>query len=328
MSGKKPHDNLFQYVLSRPEHAAEHLKAQLPPEIVSMVRWETLSLQPGTFVDTDLEALHSDLLFEAKLSGRETLYLYLLCEHQSMPDPLLPIRLLRYMVRIWSRWLEQNKNKLPLPFLVPLVLYNGERRWNVPRDLAGLVAERHRESFASFLPDFTYVLQDLCRTPDEDIRGAVLYRLTLLWMKRGREEGFWEALPDFLSALLQLRAGPGGLRDIEALLRYLVMVSPREMPEDVRRLLTTELAPDAERWWMTWVEQVREEERKKAEEERKKAETRLLVKLRQRTLSMLQLKFGTLPEELVRAVEGAPEEQLDRIAERVPIVNHVEELLA
>jgi hypothetical protein len=103
--------------------------------------------------------------------------------------------------------------------------------------------------------------------------------------------------------------------------RYLVMVSPREMPEDVRRLLTTELAPDAERWWMTWVEQVREEERKKAE-------SRLLVKLRQRTLSMLQLKFGTLPDELVQVVEGAPEEELDRIAERVPVVNNVEELLA
>lgn len=55
---------------------------------------------------------------------------------------------------------------------------------------------------------------------------------------------------------------------------------------------------------------------------------RLLAKLRQRTLSMLRLKFGTLPDELVRAVESAPEEELDRIADRVPVVSRIEELLA
>jgi hypothetical protein len=56
---------------------------------------------------------------------------------------------------------------------------------------------------------------------------------------------------------------------------------------------------------MTWAEQL---ENKAREEER----VRMLKKQRQQALVMLQLKFGALPEDAVRTVEGASEEQLDR----------------
>lgn len=323
MSGEKVHDNLFKHTFSQLPAAREQLRAQLPEEIVRLIRWETLQLQPGSFVDTELAALHTDLLFHAELEGKGNTYLYLLFEHQSTPDPLLPLRLLRYMNRIWQRWLDDNDKALPLPWLVPLVLYNGQQHWNVAQHFAGLFPERNRTLFAPFLPDFTYRFQDLCRTDDGDLRGEVLRTLTLSWMKRGHEDGFWHKLPDYLSALKQLRDSTGALRDIEVLLRYLVLVNPRKIPDDIKRRLANDLAPQTERWWMTWAEQLKEEGR----EEGRKEQERLLAKVRQRTLSSLRRRFGPLPDEVVRKVETATEELLDIIDAGLDTADTLEALL-
>jgi predicted signal transduction protein with EAL and GGDEF domain len=102
------------------------------------------------------------------------------------------------------------------------------------------------------------------------------------------------------------------------------MVNPREMPEDVRRLLTAQLAPETERWWMTWAEQLQNEAKEKGREEER---VRLLAKIRQRTLAMLRLQFGTLPDALIQRLEEASEEELDRIAERIPTAGSLGEVL-
>lgn len=306
------HDSLFKHTFSQLPTAREQLQSQLPAEIAALVRWDTLSLRPGSFIDRELNALHTDLLFEAKLSGKGSVLLYLLFEHQSAPEPIMALRLLRYMLRIWSKWLDENEGSLPLPYLVPLVLYNGERRWDVSMQLSGLFPERHRGLFAPYVPEFTYRLLDLCRTPEEALRGTVLRTLTLVWLKRGHEDGFWQQLPGYLDALRQLRDSTGGLSDIEPLLRYLVSANPREIPDDIKRTLA-QFAPQTEGWFMTWAEQLREEGRNEERTRARERERILLSKMRQQALTLLRARFGDLPDALVRKVEAATEEQLDVI---------------
>jgi predicted transposase YdaD len=66
-----------------------------PAEIVALIDWPSLAVMPGSFVKTNLQKLHSDLLFSVRIGSRETM-LYLLFEHQSTPDlaasllPFLP----------------------------------------------------------------------------------------------------------------------------------------------------------------------------------------------------------------------------------------------
>jgi hypothetical protein len=69
MSGKTPHDNLFRLAFSQVPHATAHFRATLPPAVVEKVRWETLQLQPGSFVDPELQHLQSDVLYQARLVG-------------------------------------------------------------------------------------------------------------------------------------------------------------------------------------------------------------------------------------------------------------------
>ena len=40
---------------------------------------------------------------QATLDGRAA-FVYVLIEHQSSPDPMMPLRMLRYVMRIWERW--------------------------------------------------------------------------------------------------------------------------------------------------------------------------------------------------------------------------------
>ena len=94
-----PHDGFFKAVFSDPDKAGAFFRKHLPEDVVHRIEWSSLTVLPASFVKRDLQQSHSDLLFSVHLSGRETL-LYLVFEHQSTPDPLMPLRLLGYMVEI------------------------------------------------------------------------------------------------------------------------------------------------------------------------------------------------------------------------------------
>ena len=93
-----PHDVLVKKTLANPENAEGKLRAILPAKVATLVDWSTLKTERGSFVDLDAREWHTDLLFSAKLAGREAL-LYLLLEHQSTVDPWMPLWMLTYMGR-------------------------------------------------------------------------------------------------------------------------------------------------------------------------------------------------------------------------------------
>src|SRR5512140_1913349 len=95
----QPHDGLFKYAFSQREHAAGLLRAILPPDVIAALAWDTLKLEPGSFVDDALRARHTDLLFSVR-QGAAEVYLYTLIEHQRDVDPLLVFRGGVYMVRV------------------------------------------------------------------------------------------------------------------------------------------------------------------------------------------------------------------------------------
>ncbi|MEZ4238745.1 MAG: Rpn family recombination-promoting nuclease/putative transposase [Myxococcota bacterium] len=146
-----------------------HFRAALPVVVAEAARWETLELVPGSFVDEELVQVHSDVLHRVALHGGGELWLYVLFEHQSTVDALMPWRMLRYLVRIWERWHEARHGP-SLPFVVPLVLYHGERRWTAPVDFEAMFREGAvRDALLPHIPRLRYVLQDLSVVPG---RGA------------------------------------------------------------------------------------------------------------------------------------------------------------
>ncbi len=56
-------DGFFKAIFSQPQHATAFFKSHLPAEIVAQIDWPSLAVMPGSFVKTNLQKLHSDLLF-------------------------------------------------------------------------------------------------------------------------------------------------------------------------------------------------------------------------------------------------------------------------
>jgi hypothetical protein len=68
--------------------------------------------------------------------------------------------LLRYLVRIWD-FLGKQGGRVPLPVVLPLVLYHGKARWRISWSFSSLFAAP--EVLKPYVPEFTYLLTDLSR---------------------------------------------------------------------------------------------------------------------------------------------------------------------
>ncbi len=96
------HDHLVKYAFSDVENARGVLATSLPAAIVARIDLASLSLRPGSFVDENLSDCCSDILYSARISGRDGL-IYILWEHKSEPEPFTPLQVMRYMLRIWDQ---------------------------------------------------------------------------------------------------------------------------------------------------------------------------------------------------------------------------------
>src|SRR5262245_25068927 len=72
-----------------------------------LIDFNRIRLVPATFVQRDFRHVESDVVLLAPLRRAEgsrtrTLLVYILIEHQSEPDRLMPLRLLEYVVAIFK----------------------------------------------------------------------------------------------------------------------------------------------------------------------------------------------------------------------------------
>ena len=83
----QPHDKYFQRVFSNEQDAASLLRTCVPGALADTLKWSTLSLLRGRFVDDDWRRNETDMLYSVEREGTEPAVLvYVLLEHQSTPD--------------------------------------------------------------------------------------------------------------------------------------------------------------------------------------------------------------------------------------------------
>ena len=127
---QNPHDSLFKKALTHPQAAKEFLDIYLPLKIRKLVDTSTVKLEKDTFIDEDLKASYTDVLFSVKIDKQDG-FIYILAEHQSKPEHFMSFRLLKYMVRILDHYKAQNLEATHLPMILPLVIYNGKQKFQL-----------------------------------------------------------------------------------------------------------------------------------------------------------------------------------------------------
>lgn len=113
-----PHDAVFKKFLSHPETARDFLDIYLPAPLRELCDLNTLKLESGSFIEEDLRASYSDVLWSLKTRTGKG-YIYALIEHQSSPDAHMAFRLMRYAIAAMQNHLDAGHKKLPL--VVPIL---------------------------------------------------------------------------------------------------------------------------------------------------------------------------------------------------------------
>ncbi len=304
---QSPHDALFKATFSQLRHARPMLQHELPPELAKAARWKTLALVPGSFVDEELKDSHSDLLFSVEMRSRTAL-LYVLFEHQSTVDPWMPLRLLEYMLRIWRAHLADHPKARSLPPIVPIVLHHSEHGWTASTTFEGLfeVDEAVAADLSPFLPRFRFVLDDVSRATDDELRAravTALGKLVLGCFRHARRMPEMAGDPDRWEAtLLDVAAAPHGVHALGVVLRYMFNVSNSPDTDQLLNFFARAREPAIMEEIVTLTEHLIEKGRSK-----QRAETLLM---------QLRAKFGKVPAPISARVKAADAGTLDRWLKR------------
>lgn len=324
-----PHDKLFKIGFEQPEHAAAVFRQVLPPELVAAIDWDTMRREAGSFVDPGLKSRHTDLLFSARLKdsgpgGEDKLVLlYLLLEHQSSNDEDMPLRMLVYMVRIWESYRKNHGG--PLPLIIPVILSHAPEGWTAPTSFHAMFEPRPDSipHAAGLVPSFSFLVEDLHRVADEDLRTWQLPTLAKLvaWLLRdGRHfDQLLHSADDWIELIERLARGPEkNSAALEQIFRYLLHVTG-ELRFPVFRAMIVSQVPEAEEVAMTAAEELRAEGEAKGRAQGR-AEGRVEGRAAGRAEALeklMLLKFGALSAEHAARIEAATEEQLDLYIERI-----------
>jgi predicted transposase/invertase (TIGR01784 family) len=322
-----PHDRLFKSTFSQPVHAIELFRSVLPPAVVQHIDFDTLRLEPESFIDEKLRARYSDLLFSVQLAGQHA-YLYLLCEHQSRSERLMCVRVLRYVLDIWSAYLSEHPRARYVPLVLPVVVHHGEHGWKAPVRLRELydAPEAVVDDLLAFLPDFRFFLDDLAPQSDDALRARALSALPrlVLWSFKNIRYGR-DALPALRRAIDLVAAAvlaPNGVAATSVIMQYILEVT-RGPEEDLHAFfIETARLPEAGEAIMTAAERLRREGHKQGRQEGlkegrqeglKEGEKKGLKEgYRQGLIIMLEARLGALPAAVLAAIRTADQTMLDR----------------
>ncbi len=322
-----PHDALFRKTFSNVEHARAALRAVLPSELLSRIALPTLQLVAGSYVDAELASSQSDLLFMVEAADKPGV-MYLLFEHQSSVDELMPLRVLKYAAEVLAQHVRATgpgKQALPLPLVVTVLLHHSEAGWTAGTSLTELFNAElvTQPSIAPFVPQLRFVLDDISGLTDDELSARALGlvpTLTLWALRDARSPGrFRASLLRWGGALRALAAAEDGEAALYTIFRYLSLVV-EDLPPQVLHAALHTAAPETEQVLMTLAEQWRAEgeAKGKAEGEAKgkaegKAEGEAKGKAegaRRVLFRQLELKFGEVPGAQRARVEQADEDQL------------------
>ena len=296
-----PHDALFRAAFDAPDLAAAFLRDHLPNEIAALLDVRRPEKLDATFIDAALAGSQSDALFRVTTRSGTPALCYLLVEHKSTPDIALPLQLASYMIRIWRRHVsEHGPDALrKLPPIVPMVLYHGERRWNVPDGLGDMITG---DPALAFLPGVSYILRNIGEMPIEALSRNAALRAVLITLRRAAMEHLAEVMKS-------LPEGSTLRQQVTEYLSRVYDVDIREIMAELRRVG----AYDMEAYMGTVVETAHSEgkaaglaEGLAAGEARGLAEGKAVTLLRQ-----LQRRFGPVPDAIGDRVGAADIAQLD-----------------
>ena len=310
-------DGGHKLLFSHPELVADLLRGFVPEPWVAEVDFATLTPVKGSYVSDGLRQRHDDVVWKVRLR-EQWLYVYVVIEFQSEPDPFMALRLLVYVGLLYQDLL--RRQELPadgrLPPVLPMVLYSGAPLWTGAVEFRELLAPAP-PGLERYQPRFRYLLLDEERYPEAALTGMENLAAALFRLDRSRSYAELQAVVDDLLTWLATTEQRSLRRAFGIWLRRVFL--RRRLPgvvvpeiDDLREVKAM-LAERWEQWTREW-------EQRGLQQGLQQGEARLLLKL-------LRQRFGELPPWVMDRLATAETAQLEMWVEGLFSAASVEELL-
>jgi hypothetical protein len=319
-------DRLMRSLLSRRENFADFVRVARP-RLAPGLDLDQARPAAREFLLDDWRRREADLLFEVpyRWVERQTeVLVWILLEHQSDTDTLVPLRTLLETVMAWSRqwqaWQERPppRGSLRLRPVVPIVLYTANLPWGSNETIRDLVDAP--PELMEFVPDWGPFFWNLSERPAEEYLAAGPMMQVLAVMRAGEE-----APPVFQDVYRRASSNLASLAASEVvrwqeLIQGLLSYGLRRRPPPERETLVgivRETNGPRQNEVTTMAQTI-------AEDLMEQGGARAL---RGALRELLELKYGTLPESVLQRVEACTDVQrLRRAVVKTATLEKLEDL--
>jgi predicted transposase/invertase (TIGR01784 family) len=315
------HDKSYKLLFSHPEMVSDLLKGFVKEAWVEQCDFTTLEKMSGSYVTDDIREREDDLIWRIRW-GDEWLYVYLLLEFQSFVDHFMAVRISGYLALLYQDIIRtQNLNSQDLlPPVLPIVLYNGERRWQAPLQLDQLIHPAP-VGLEKYRPQASYLLLDEGRYNQTELKSLNNLVAALFQLENSRTE---QEIQDVLVHLIDWLKDPKqtSLRRAFTVWFNRVLL-PTKAPNahftelnDLNEVHTM-LAERVKQWTQDWLQ----EGLQKGRQEGRREEASKLF------LLVLESKFGQINQHLQEKVRTATPELIETWTKQIFQAKTPEDLL-
>lgn len=317
---KNIHDKFVRERLSQKENAMNFLESYLPLELLEIIDLNKIEIEKDTYITEELEEYFADLLYKVEIKGKES-YIYVLFEHKSYEDKYVVLQLLEYMLKCWK---QKKKDKESLPIILPLLIYHGKSEWKYGNQLIDLL-EIEDERLLKYIPNFEYILYDICRYSDERIIGQTEIKLLIRLLKYGSMDIIQAKFKLILELLGEI------LNDPEKFKTYILYIIQHidMQPEKLAEIVSKEVSKEGGELIMTTAQILLERGKMEGKMEGI-VEGEIKGKLEgllEGIEGMLDIKFGKSGIMLMNIIRGINDiKKLEEIKERIRKADKLEEI--
>ena len=168
------HDTGYKELFSHPEFVQQLVEGFVPADIAGLMDFSTLQIHSGNYITPLFEEKLEDVVWSVAIHWQglsPRVYLYILLEFQSSVDRRMPIRLLHYVACFYDHLLKSGATTVAkgLPPVLPIVLYNGSRRWTARQNIYAMIRPEPPEFLRIYQPHLRYYLIDEGRYTNEQL---------------------------------------------------------------------------------------------------------------------------------------------------------------
>lgn len=285
------HDKIFRTVLDRKSDAIVLINKALNTQL----EVQDIEKYNSSFINKVFQNREADIVY--KIKDRS---IFILIEHQTKVDYLMPYRILEYEVAIMQSAIDLDKIKnkeSKIPLVIPIVLYTGNKKWNAKKYL-----EENQEKIEGIENGLeNYNLIDINELTEKDLLEDNSFISKMMLIEKSKNT---ENIVEILEKIVKITKE----EDKDTLRRIISIILEEKIGITKAKELIEKMEGD-EGNMLAVVDMIRRENQMYIEIGKKEGELKEKIKI---VTNMLKEKFNI---ETIQKITGINKEEIEKISQ-------------